>query len=99
MRQKLAGNTSSSTILTKLVAIFVYLSVFFLGFRLYTRLILTEYQINFFEYGLSLTCSSNAGRRRNVALALTAHGLCKLESVDKGASSWCYFSPLKEASR
>jgi hypothetical protein len=40
--------------LRQLVAIFVYLSVFFLGFRLYTRLILAEYRINYFEYGLSL---------------------------------------------
>jgi hypothetical protein len=40
--------------LTKLVTIFVYLSVFFLGFKLYTRLILAEYRINYFEYGLSL---------------------------------------------
>jgi hypothetical protein len=38
----------------QLVAIFVYLSVFFLTFKLYTRLILAEYRINYFEYGLTL---------------------------------------------
>src|SRR5262249_9630541 len=40
--------------LRQLVTIFVYLSVFFLGFKLYTRLILAEYRINYFENGLSL---------------------------------------------
>jgi hypothetical protein len=40
--------------LRQLVGITLYLFGFFCGFRLYTRLILAEYQINFFEYGLTL---------------------------------------------
>jgi hypothetical protein len=40
--------------LRRLVVIFVYLSVFFVGFRLYSRLILAEYRINYFVYGLTL---------------------------------------------
>jgi hypothetical protein len=38
----------------RLLAIFVYLAVFFLVFKLYTRLVLSEYQINYFDYGLTL---------------------------------------------
>ena len=34
--------------------IFAYLAIFFLVFRFYTRLVLSEYQINYFEYGLTL---------------------------------------------
>jgi hypothetical protein len=37
--------------LRQLVRIAVYLFCFFAVFRLYTRLILSEYQIDFFEYG------------------------------------------------
>ncbi len=40
--------------LAKLVAIFLYLAGFFMVFRLYTRLVLEEYQINYFAYGLTL---------------------------------------------
>jgi hypothetical protein len=40
--------------LRQLVAITLYLFGFFSGFRLYTRLILVEYRINYFEYGLTL---------------------------------------------
>lgn len=40
--------------LRQLVGIALYLFCFFGVFRLYTRLILTEYQIDFFEYGLTL---------------------------------------------
>ncbi len=40
--------------LRKLVAIFVYLAAFFVVFKLYTRLVLAEYQINYFAYGLTL---------------------------------------------
>jgi hypothetical protein len=38
----------------RLIAIFAYLAIFFLVFRFYTRLMLSEYQINYFEYGLTL---------------------------------------------
>ena len=38
----------------RLVAIFIYLAIFFLVFRFYTRLVLSEYQINYFEYGLTI---------------------------------------------
>jgi hypothetical protein len=48
IKQKLAHE------LRRLVAIFLYLSCFFMVFRLYTRLVLAEYQINYFEYGLTL---------------------------------------------
>jgi hypothetical protein len=47
-KQKLAHE------LRKLAAIFVYLAVFFLIFKLYTRLVLAEYRVNYFEYGLTL---------------------------------------------
>jgi hypothetical protein len=40
--------------LRHLLAIFVYLSTFFVGFKLYTRLILAEYRIDYLEYGLTL---------------------------------------------
>jgi hypothetical protein len=40
--------------LRQLVAIFLYLAVFFSVFRLYTRLILEQYEINYFAYGLTL---------------------------------------------
>src|SRR5262245_60256708 len=48
MKQKLTHE------LRKLLVIFLCLAGFFLGFRLYTRLILEEYRINYFDYGLSL---------------------------------------------
>lgn len=38
----------------KYVAIFVYLSVFFSVFRLYTQLILTSYGVDYYVFGLSL---------------------------------------------
>ena len=38
----------------RLLMIFAYLALFFLVFRFYTRLVLSEYQINYFEYGLTL---------------------------------------------
>jgi hypothetical protein len=38
----------------RLVMIFAYLAIFFLVFRFYTRLVLSEYQINYFEYGLTI---------------------------------------------
>jgi hypothetical protein len=38
----------------RMAMIFIYLSVFFLVFRLYTRLVLSEYRINTFEYGLTI---------------------------------------------
>jgi len=38
----------------RLALIFAYLALFFLVFRFYTRLVLSEYQINYFEYGLTL---------------------------------------------
>jgi hypothetical protein len=37
-----------------LLTYFVYLSVFFIVFRLYTRLVLAEYQIDYFAYGLTV---------------------------------------------
>jgi hypothetical protein len=40
--------------LRKLVTIFVYLALFFLCFRVYSRLILAEYRVNYFVYGLTL---------------------------------------------
>jgi hypothetical protein len=40
--------------LRRLLGTFLYLSGFFMVFRLYTRLVLAEYEINFFEYGLTL---------------------------------------------
>jgi hypothetical protein len=40
--------------LRQLVAASLYLFVFFAVFKLYTRLVLEEYQINYFEYGLTL---------------------------------------------
>jgi hypothetical protein len=47
-KQKLAHE------LRQLVAIFLYLAGFFMVFKLYTRLVLEEYQINYFAYGLTL---------------------------------------------
>jgi hypothetical protein len=38
----------------RLLLIFAYLAIFFLVFRFYTRLVLSEYEINYFEYGLTL---------------------------------------------
>jgi hypothetical protein len=38
----------------RLAMIFAYLAIFFLVFRFYTRLVLSEYQINYFEYGLTI---------------------------------------------
>jgi hypothetical protein len=38
----------------RLLMIFAYLAVFFLVFRFYTHLVLSEYQINYFEYGLTI---------------------------------------------
>jgi hypothetical protein len=40
--------------LRHLAAIFVYLSTFFIVFRVYTRMVLAEYEIDYFAYGLSL---------------------------------------------
>src|SRR5436309_656633 len=40
--------------LRELFGIFLYLAVFFLVFRVYTRLMLEEYDINYFAYGLTL---------------------------------------------
>jgi hypothetical protein len=40
--------------LRRLVAIFLYLSAFFIVFRVYTILVLAEYQIDYFHYGLTL---------------------------------------------
>src|SRR4051795_305475 len=40
--------------LRELVAIALYLFGFFAVFKLYTRLILSEYQIDYFAYGLTL---------------------------------------------
>jgi hypothetical protein len=40
--------------LRQLVGISLYLSGFFLVFRLYTKLVLEEYQINYFAYGLTV---------------------------------------------
>jgi hypothetical protein len=40
--------------LRRLAVYFVYLAVFFSVFRLYTRLILSEYHINYFAYGLTI---------------------------------------------
>jgi hypothetical protein len=48
MKQKIAHE------IRRLLAIFIYLAVFFLVFRFYTRLVLSEYQINYFEYGLTI---------------------------------------------
>jgi hypothetical protein len=47
-KQKLAHE------LRQLLVIFLYLAGFFTVFRLYTRLVLAEYQINYFHYGLTL---------------------------------------------
>ncbi len=47
-KQKLAHE------LRQLVAITLYLAGFFLVFKVYTRLILEEYRINYFAYGLTL---------------------------------------------
>ncbi len=47
-KQKLAHE------IRRLVMIFAYLATFFLVFRLYTRLVLSEYQVNYFEYGLTV---------------------------------------------
>src|SRR4051794_2749035 len=38
----------------QLMVIFVYLAVFFFVFKLYTRLLLREYGIGYFVYGLTL---------------------------------------------
>jgi hypothetical protein len=38
----------------RLVMIFAYLAIFFLVFRFYTHLVLSEYQIDYFEYGLTI---------------------------------------------
>ena len=38
----------------RLIGIFIYLSIFFFVFRLYTRLIMSEFQIDYVEYGLTL---------------------------------------------
>jgi hypothetical protein len=38
----------------ELLAIFAYLAVFFLVFKFYTRLVLEEYGIDFFAYGLTI---------------------------------------------
>ena len=40
--------------LRQLAALFIYLSLFFIIFRAYTRMGLAEYEINYFAYGLSL---------------------------------------------
>ncbi len=40
--------------LRQLLVISLYLFVFFAVFRLYTRLVLEEYDINYFQYGLTL---------------------------------------------
>jgi hypothetical protein len=40
--------------LRKLAVISLYLFVFFAVFRVYTRLVLEEYDINYFQYGLTL---------------------------------------------
>jgi hypothetical protein len=40
--------------LRRLAITFLYLAGFFLVFRLYTKLVLKEYQVNFFAYGLTL---------------------------------------------
>jgi hypothetical protein len=40
--------------LRRLTVSFLYLAIFFSVFRLYTRLVLSEYQINYFAYGLTL---------------------------------------------
>jgi hypothetical protein len=48
LRQKIAHEVR------QLLVIFVYLAIFFLVFRLYTRLVLAEYGIGYFEYGLTL---------------------------------------------
>lgn len=38
----------------RLIGIFIYLSIFFFVFRLYTRLLMSEFQIDYVEYGLTL---------------------------------------------
>jgi hypothetical protein len=38
----------------ELLAIFIYLAMFFLVFKLYTRLVLAEYGVDYFVYGLTL---------------------------------------------
>ena len=38
----------------QLATTFVYLSLFFILFRVYTRMVLAEYEISYFAYGLSL---------------------------------------------
>jgi hypothetical protein len=38
----------------RLVMIFAYLAIFFLVFRFYTHLVLSEYQIDYFQYGLTI---------------------------------------------
>lgn len=40
--------------LRRLVGIFIYFACFFFVFRLYTRLILSEYEVDYVEYGLTL---------------------------------------------
>jgi hypothetical protein len=40
--------------LRQLVGIFLYLSGFFMVFKLYTKLILEQYEISYFEYGLTM---------------------------------------------
>jgi hypothetical protein len=40
--------------LRRLAVYFVYLAVFFTVFRLYTRLVLSEYHIDYFAYGLTI---------------------------------------------
>jgi hypothetical protein len=51
-----AGGFKEKTLheLRRLTATFMYLAVFFSVFRLYTRLVLSEYPINYFAYGLTL---------------------------------------------
>ncbi len=54
----------------RLAAIFVYLSIFFLVFKLYTRLVLSQYHLDYFEYGLSILQAFALAK-----VILTAEGL------------------------
>jgi hypothetical protein len=53
-KETLGGKHHLAHELRRLVGISVYLFCFFAVFRLYTRLILSEYQVDYFEYGLTL---------------------------------------------
>ena len=57
--------------LRRLLIIFSYLAILFLVFKFYTRLVLSEYKIDYFEYGLTLLESPGAGKNHLDGRSLT----------------------------